>query len=47
MSSIAAVHVALNNAYLSKEGLANLESIWSKFASKKRTAGCGPARPVV
>ena len=47
MSSSAAVHVALNNDYLSKAGLANLESIWSKYASKKRTAGCGPVCPVV
>jgi RNA-directed DNA polymerase len=47
MSSSAAVHVALNNDYLSKEGLANLEAIWSKLASKNRTAGCGPACPVV
>lgn len=47
MSSSAAVHVALNIDYLSKEGLANLEAIWSKLASKNRTAGCGPACPVV
>jgi RNA-directed DNA polymerase len=47
MSSSAAVHVALNNKYLAQQGLASLEEIWSKFASKKRTAGCGPACPVV
>ena len=35
MSSSAAVHVALNNEYLTQQGLANLEEIWSKFASKK------------
>jgi len=38
MSSSAAVHVALNNDYLTQQGLASLEEIWSKFASKKRTA---------
>lgn len=47
MSSSAAVHVALNIEYLTRQGLASLEEIWSKFASKKRTAGCGPACPVV
>ena len=38
MSSSAAVHVALSTDYLTKQGLASLEEIWSKFASKKRTA---------
>lgn len=38
MSSSEAVHVALNNEYLTSQGLASLEEIWSKFASKKRTA---------
>ncbi|WP_146406728.1 group II intron maturase-specific domain-containing protein [Allorhodopirellula heiligendammensis] len=47
MSSSAAMHVAISIDYLKKKGLANLEEIWSKFASKKRTAGCGPACPVV
>ncbi|MEX1028251.1 MAG: group II intron maturase-specific domain-containing protein [Candidatus Paceibacterota bacterium] len=35
MSSSAAVHVALNNKYLTQQGLASLEEIWSKFASKR------------
>ncbi len=47
MSSSAAMHVAISIDYLKKNGLASLEEIWSKFASKKRTAGCGPACPVV
>ncbi len=40
MSSSAAMHVALSIAYLKEQGLASLEEIKSKFASKKRTAGC-------
>jgi RNA-directed DNA polymerase len=47
MSSSAAMHVALSIDYLTNQGLASLEEIWSKFASRKRTAGCGPACPVV
>ena len=47
MSSSAAMHVALSIDYLSEQGLASLEEIWSKFASKKRTAVCGPACTVV
>ncbi|TWT78701.1 Group II intron-encoded protein LtrA [Planctomycetes bacterium CA13] len=47
MSSSAAMHVAISKDYLRQQGLASLEEIWSKFASKKRTAGCGPACPVV
>ncbi|WP_261344256.1 group II intron maturase-specific domain-containing protein [Stieleria varia] len=35
MSSSAAMHVAISIDYLNKNGLANLEAIWSKFASKK------------
>ena len=35
MSSIAAVHVALNIEDLTRQGLPNLEEIWRKFASKK------------
>jgi RNA-directed DNA polymerase len=38
MSSSAAMHVAISIDYLTKQGLARLEEIWSKFASKKRTA---------
>ena len=47
MSKSAAMHVAISLEYLNKKGLANLEEIWSKFASKKRTAVCGPACAVV
>ena len=35
MSSSAALHVALSIDYLAKQGLASLEEIWSKFASRK------------
>lgn len=38
MSSSAAMHVAISLDYLNQRGLASLEEIWSKFASKKRTA---------
>lgn len=38
MSSSAALHVALSIDYLTTQGLASLEEIWSKFASRKRTA---------
>ncbi|MEZ6088030.1 MAG: hypothetical protein R3C05_08400 [Pirellulaceae bacterium] len=40
MSKSAAMHVAISIDYLNKLGLASLEDIWSKFASKRRTAGC-------
>ena len=35
MSSSAAMHVAISIDYLNQQGLASLEEIWSKFASKK------------
>ena len=38
MSKSAAMHVAISLDYLNQKGLANLEAIWSKFASKKRIA---------
>jgi len=38
MSSSRAVHQALSLTYLHGEGLASLLEIWSKFASKRRTA---------
>ena len=38
MSSSAAMHVAISIDYLDQQGLASLEEIWSKFASKERTA---------
>lgn len=47
MSKSAAMHIAIGVDYLKEQGLANLEQIWSKFASKRGTAGCGPACPVV
>ena len=47
MSKSAAMHIALGKDYLKEQGLVSLEEIESKFASKRRTAGCGPACPVV
>ena len=47
MSKSAAMHIAIGVDYLKAQGLVSLEEIWSKFASKRRTAGCGPACPVV
>ena len=47
MSKSAAMHIALGVDYLQQTGLASLEEIWNGFASKRRTAGCGPACPVV
>ena len=41
------MHIALGKDCLKEKGLVSLEEIGSKFASKKRTAGCGPACPVV
>ena len=47
MSKSAAMHIALGVDYLRQQGLVSLEEIWSKFAWKRGTAGCGPACPVV
>ena len=47
MSKSAAMHIALDVDYLKQQGLVSLEEIWSKFAWKRGTAGCGPACPVV
>ena len=47
MSKSAAMHVAISKDYLKQQGLASLEEIWSTFASKKRSAVCGPACTVV
>ena len=41
------MHIALGVDYLKQQGLVSLEEIWSKFAWKRGTAGCGPACPVV
>lgn len=47
MSSSAARHVPLSTDSHTRQGLASLEAIWRTFASKKRTASCGPACYVV
>ena len=47
MSKSEAMHIAHGVDYLKQHGLVSLEEIWSKFASKRGTAGCGPACPVV
>ena len=41
------LRIALGKDYLKEQGLVSLEEIESKLASKRRTAGCGPACPVV
>lgn len=41
MSWRQAVHAALSNAYLAAQGLASVKEIWTKLASKQRTAYCG------
>ena len=33
-----AMHIAISNAYLRKEGLVSLEELWNKFAPKRRIA---------
>ncbi len=47
LSMTAGVQRALSNEYLTEVGLFNLESYWESFAPLRRTAGCGPACPVV
>ena len=38
---------ALPNAYWAKQGLKGFADPYHRFRDAERTAGCGPARPVV
>ena len=43
----APLHLALPNAYWASHGLKGFADPYRRFRDAKRTAGCGPARPVV
>ncbi|MEM9942279.1 MAG: reverse transcriptase domain-containing protein [Planctomycetota bacterium] len=47
LSRTSAVQRGLTIEYLADQGLFNLESYWKSFTPLRRTAGCGPACPVV
>ena len=47
LSMTSGIQRALTNEYLAERGLFDLESYWESFAPLRRTAGCGPACPVV
>jgi len=47
LSMTAGIQRALTIEYLTELGLFDLESYWDSFAPLRRTAGCGPACPVV
>ena len=47
ISSSQILHVALPNAYWTRQGLQGFAEPYRRFRDAKRTAGCGPACPVV